>query len=113
MGTLVSQPVTKDQLKDADKAKFESHVKRYEELCLASYSQTKSGVIKKNLLPRSQHITFLADPQGLQDMNKAMYQTMINHSTVLTTTIQNCLIETFKKGTEDGYVGLTYYENRR
>jgi hypothetical protein len=31
------QPITKDQLKDSDKAEFEAHMKHYEELCLASY----------------------------------------------------------------------------
>jgi hypothetical protein len=57
-------PATTDQRKDADKAEFEAHMKRYEELCLVSYSQATSGVIKKNLLPGPQHITFSADPQG-------------------------------------------------
>jgi hypothetical protein len=45
------QPVTRDQLKDVDKAELEAHMKQYEELCLASYGQTKSGVFKKNPLP--------------------------------------------------------------
>jgi hypothetical protein len=31
------QAITRDQLKDADKAEFEDHMKHYEELCLASY----------------------------------------------------------------------------
>jgi hypothetical protein len=56
------QPVTRDQLKDADKSEFEAHMKRYEELCLASYAQNKSGVIKKNPRLGPQHITFSADP---------------------------------------------------
>jgi hypothetical protein len=68
------QTITRGQLKDADKAKFKSHIKNSEELCLASYGQTKGGVYKKNPLPTPQQITFLADPQGLQDMmNKAMH----------------------------------------
>jgi hypothetical protein len=63
-------------------------MKRYEELCLASYGQTKSGVIKKTPLPGPQHIIFSVDPQGLQDMmNKATHQTMINQSTGLTNTL--------------------------
>jgi hypothetical protein len=41
------QPITKDRLKDSDKAELEAHMKHYEELCLASYGQTKSGVLKK------------------------------------------------------------------
>jgi hypothetical protein len=108
------QPVSKDQLKDADKAKFKTHMKRYEELCFASYGQTKSRVYKKNPLPMPQHITFSADPQGLQDMmNKAMHQTMIDQSKVLANTIQNCLTETLKKGTEEGYMRPTYFQPRR
>jgi hypothetical protein len=55
---------------------------------LASYDQTKSGVYKKNHLPSPQHVTFLADRQGIQAMmNKAMHQTMIDQSKVLTNTI--------------------------
>jgi hypothetical protein len=59
------QTVTRDQLKDADKAEFEAHMKRYEELCLPSYGKTKGGVYKKNPLPTPHQITFSADPQGL------------------------------------------------
>jgi hypothetical protein len=33
----IVQPITKDQLKDSNKAELESHMKHYEELCLASY----------------------------------------------------------------------------
>jgi hypothetical protein len=44
------QAITKDQLKDTDKAEFEAHIKHYEELCLASYNETKSGIFKKNPL---------------------------------------------------------------
>jgi hypothetical protein len=107
------QPVTRDQLKDADKIEFEAHMKRYKELCLASYGQTKRGVFKKNPLPAPQHIIFLADPQGLQDMmNKSMHQTMIDQSTILANTIQNCLTETLKKRIEEGYVGPAYFQPR-
>jgi hypothetical protein len=81
---------------------------------LASYGQTKGGVYKKNPLPAPQHITFSANPQGLQDMiNKAMHQTMIDQSKVLANTIQNCLTEMLKKGTEEGYVGPAYFQPRR
>jgi hypothetical protein len=31
------QAITRDQLKDTDKAEFEAHMRHYEELCLASY----------------------------------------------------------------------------
>jgi DNA polymerase I-like protein with 3'-5' exonuclease and polymerase domains len=82
------QPITKDQLKDLDKAELEAYMKHYEELCLASYGQTKSGVFKKNPLPTPKQVTFSADPEGLQDMmTKAMHQTMIDQSKVFANTI--------------------------
>jgi hypothetical protein len=50
-------------------------MKHYEELFLASYSQIKSGLFKKNPLSMPKKITFSADPEGLQDiMTKAMHQ---------------------------------------
>jgi hypothetical protein len=52
------QPITKDQLKDSGKAELEAYMKHYEELCLASYGQTKSGVFKKNPLPTPKQFTF-------------------------------------------------------
>jgi hypothetical protein len=60
------QPITKDQLKDSEKAELEAHMKCYEELCmncyeelcLASYGQTKSGVFKKNPLPMPKQSPF-------------------------------------------------------
>jgi hypothetical protein len=42
------QAITKDQLKDTDKVEFEAHMKHYEELCMASYDQTKGGLFNKN-----------------------------------------------------------------
>jgi hypothetical protein len=77
------QPITKDHLKDSDKAELEAHMKHYEELCLASYGQTKSGVFKKNPLPTPKQVTFSANPEWLQDMmTKAMHQIMIDQSKV-------------------------------
>jgi hypothetical protein len=73
------QPITKDQLKDSDKAELEAYMKHYEELCPTSYGQTKNGVFKKNPLPTPKQVTFSVDPEGLQDMmTKAMHQMMID-----------------------------------
>jgi hypothetical protein len=84
------QPITKDQLKDSDTDELEVYMKHYEELCLASYGQTKSGVFKKNPLSTPKQVSFSADLEGLQDMmTKAMHQTMIDQSKVFTNTIQN------------------------
>jgi hypothetical protein len=89
-------------------------MKHYEELCLASYCQTKSGVFKKNPLPTPKQVTFSADPEGLQDMmNKAMHQTIIDQAKVLANIIQNCLTETLKEGAEGGYLGPAYFQPNR
>jgi hypothetical protein len=40
------QTITRDQLKDTDKAEFEDNMRHYEELCLASYGQTKNENFK-------------------------------------------------------------------
>jgi hypothetical protein len=82
------QLITKDQLKDSDKAELEAYMKHYEVLCLASYGQTKSGVFKNNPLPTPKQATFLVDAEGLQDMmTKDMHQTMIDQSKVFVNTI--------------------------
>jgi hypothetical protein len=108
------QPITKDQLKDSDKAELEAHMKHYEELCLASYCQTKSGVFKKNPLPTPKQVTFSADPEGLQDMmTKAMHQTMIDQSMVFVNTIQNAIIDALKQGAAGGYLGPAYYQPKQ
>jgi glutamine cyclotransferase len=60
------QPITKDQLKDSDKAELEAYMKHYEELYLASYGQTKSSVFNKNPLSTLKQVTFSADPEGLR-----------------------------------------------
>jgi hypothetical protein len=106
--------ITKDQLKDRDNAEFEAHMKHYEEICLASYGHTKSGIFKKNPLPTPKQVTFSADPDGLQDMmTKAMHQMMIDQYKVFTNTIQNCLTEALKKGAEGGYLGPAYFQPNR
>jgi DNA polymerase I-like protein with 3'-5' exonuclease and polymerase domains len=104
------QPITKDLLKDSDKAELEAYMKHYEELCLASYGQIKSGVFKKNPLPTPKQVTFSADLEGLQDMmTKAMHQTMIDQSKVFANTIQNAIIDALKKVAEGGYLRPAYY----
>jgi hypothetical protein len=108
------QPITKDHLKDSDKAELEVHMKHYEELYLASYGQTKSGVFKKNTLPTRKQVTFSDDPEGLQDMmTKAMHQTMIDQSKVFTNTIQNAIIDALKKGAEGGYLRPAYCQPKQ
>jgi hypothetical protein len=108
------QAITRDQLKDTDKAEFEAHMRHYEELCLASYGQTKGGVFKKNPLQTPKQVTFSADPEGLQDMmTKAMHQIITDQSKVFTNTIQNAIIDALKKGAEGGYLGPAYFQQNR
>jgi hypothetical protein len=108
------QPITKDHLKDLEKAELEAHMKHYEELCLASYGQTKSGVFKKNSLPTPKQVTFSVDPEGLQDMmTKSMHQTMIDQSKVFANTIQNAIIDALKQGAEGGYLGPAYFQPKQ
>jgi hypothetical protein len=108
------QAITKDQLQDTDKAEFEAHMKHYEELCLASYGQTKNEIFKMSSLPTPKQVTFLADPKSLQDMmTKAMHQTMIDQAKVVANTVQNSLIEALNKGAEGGYLGPVYFQPNR
>jgi hypothetical protein len=105
------QVVTKYQLKDTDKAEFKAHMKHFEELCLASYGQTKGGVFKKNPLPTPQQVTFSANPEARQDMmTKVMHQTMIYQAKVFANTVQNSLIEALIEGAQGGYLGPAYFQ---
>jgi hypothetical protein len=103
------QVTTKDQLKYANKAEFEAHMKHYEELCLASYGWTRSGIFKKCPLQTPKQVTFSADPEALQDMmTKVMHQMMIDQAKVLASTIPDSLIEELKKGVEGVYLRPAY-----
>jgi hypothetical protein len=58
------QAITRDQLKDTDKAEFEGHMRHCEELCLSSYGQTNNGIFKKSPLPTPKQATFSVDPES-------------------------------------------------
>jgi hypothetical protein len=101
-------------MKDSDKAELEAHMKHYEELCLASYGQTKSGVFKQSPLPMPKQVNFSADPEGLQDMmTKVVHQIMIDQSKVFANTIQNVIIDALKQGAEGGFLGPTYFQPKQ
>jgi hypothetical protein len=85
-------------------------VKHFEELCLASYGRTKSGIFKKNPLQTPKQVTYSADPEALQDMmTKAMHQMMIDQTKVFANTVQNSLIEALRKGV-GGYLRPAYFQ---
>jgi hypothetical protein len=82
-------------------------MRHYEELCLASYGQTKNRIFKKSLLPAPKQVTFPADHESLQDMmTKAMHHTMIDQAKVFADTVQNSLIEALKKEQKEATWGL-------
>jgi hypothetical protein len=107
------QAITRDQLKDAHKTKFEAHM-HYEELCLTSYGQTKGGIFKKSSLPTPKQVTFSADSESLSDMmTKATHQTTIDQAKVFANTFPNSLIEALNKGAEGVYLGPAYFQPNR
>ena len=88
-------------------------MEEYRQLCLKSFSVNRSGkVIQKQdlLLPRQ--VTFDPNPGKLQDMvNTAINHALINHSSVLSNTVYNAVVRTFKEGqTPPFYVGLAYHQ---
>jgi hypothetical protein len=100
------QPINNDELK----VEFEAHMRHHEELCLASYGQTKSGVFEKSPLPAPKKVIFSADPKGHQDMrSKAKHQTMMDQSKVFKNTVHNAIIDALKQGAEGGYLGPAYF----
>jgi hypothetical protein len=59
-----AQVITRDLLKDIYNVEFKTHMRHYEELCLASYGQTKNEIFKKSLCPR---------------LSKSHSQSILNH----------------------------------
>ena len=75
-------------------------MEEYKQLCLKSLSMNKSGeVIQKQDLPMPRQVTFDPNPGKLQDMvNTIINHALINHSNVLSNTIYNVVVQTFKVG---------------
>jgi hypothetical protein len=73
----------------------------------------KSGqVIQKQDLPLPRQVTFDPNPGKLQEMvNSAVNHALINHSNVLSNTVHNAVIRTFKEGqASHHYVGPAYHQ---
>jgi hypothetical protein len=105
--------VSEEDLKEEQKQAMEKTIEEYRQLCLKSFSLNKSGqVIQKQdlLLPRQ--VTFDSSPGKLQEMvNSAVNHALINHSNVLSNTIHNAVIRTFKEGqVSPHYVGPAYHQ---
>jgi hypothetical protein len=105
--------VTEEDLKEEQKQAMERAIEEYRQLCLKSFNLNKSGqVIQKQDLPFPRQVTFYSNPGKLQEMvNSAVNHASINHSNVLSNTVHNVVIRTFKEGqASPRYVGPAYYQ---
>jgi hypothetical protein len=92
---------------------MERAIEEYRQLCLKSFSLNKSGqVIQKQDLSLPWQVTFDSNPGKLQDMvNSAVNHALINHSNVLSNTVHNAVIRTFKEGqASPRYIGPAYHQ---
>jgi len=86
-------------------------MEEYKQLCLKSFSMNRSGeVIQKQDLPMQ--VTFDSNPRKLQDkVNNDINRALINHSNVLSNTVYNAVVQTFKEGQSPPlYVGPAYHQ---
>jgi len=69
-------------------------------------------VIQKEALPAPRQITFEANPGKLQDMvDNAINRALINQASVLSNTVFNAVVRTFKEGqVPPNYVGPAYHQ---
>ena len=88
-------------------------MEEYKQLYLKSFSMNRSReVIQKQDLPMPRQVTFDPNPGKLQDMvNTIVNHALINHSNVLSNTIYNAMVWTFKEGqTPPLYAGPAYHQ---
>jgi hypothetical protein len=88
--------ISEEDLKEEQKQAMEN----YRQLCLKSFSLNRSGeVIQKQDLPLPRQVTFDSNPGKLQEMvNSVVNHVLINHSNVLSNTVHNAVVRTFKEG---------------
>jgi len=106
-------PVTEANLRDEQKQAMAKAMEDYKQLCLKSFNINRSGkVIQKEALPAPRQITFEANPGKLQEMvDSAVNRALINQSGVLSNTVFNVVVRTFKEGqVPPSYVGPTYHQ---
>jgi hypothetical protein len=104
--------ISKD-LKEEQKQAMKNAMEDYRQLCLKSFSLNRSGeVIQKQDLSLPRQVTFDSNPGKLQEMvNFAVNHALINHSNVLSNTIHNAVVRTFKEGQVPPlYVGSAYHQ---
>jgi hypothetical protein len=91
----------------------EEDLKEEQKLCLKSFSLNRSGeVIQKQDLSLPRQVTFDSNPGKLQEMvNSAVNHALINHSNVLSNTVHNAVVRTFKEGQVPPlYIGPAYHQ---
>ena len=104
--------ITEADLKEEQKQAMENAMEDYRQLYLKSFSLNRSGeVIHKQDLSLPRHVTFDSNPGKLQEMvNSAINHALINHSNVLSNTIYNAVVQSFKEGQAPSlYVGPAYH----
>jgi len=102
-----------EDLKEDQKQAIEKAIEDYRQLCLKSFSLNRSGeVIQKQDLSLPQQVTFDSNPSKLQEMvNSAVNHALINHSNMLSNTVHNVVVRTFKEGqVPPHYVGPAYHQ---
>jgi hypothetical protein len=105
--------ISEEDLKEDQKQAMEKAIENYRQLCLKSFSLNRSGeVIQKQDLSLPRQVTFDSNPGKLQEMvNSAINHALINHSNVLSNTVHNAVVRTFKEGqVPPHYVGPSYHQ---
>jgi len=106
-------PVTEANLRDEQKQPIAKAMEDYKQQCLRSFSINRSGeVIQKEALSAPRQVTFEANPGKLQDMDdNAINHALINQAGVLSNTVFNVVVRTFKEGQlPPNYVGPVYHQ---
>jgi hypothetical protein len=105
--------VSEEDLKEEQKQAMEKAIEKYKQFCLKSFSLNKSGqVIQKQDLSLPRQVTFDSNPGKLQEMvNSTVNHALINHSNVLSNTVHNAVVQTFKEGqASPHYVRPAYHQ---
>jgi len=86
--------VSEADLKEEQKQAMDKAMEDYRQLCLKSFSLTRSGeVIQKQDLSLPRQVTFDSNLGKLQEMvNSAINHALINHSNVLSNTVYNAMV---------------------
>jgi len=92
--------VTEADLREEQKQAMERAMEEYRQLCLRSFTVNRSGeVIQKQELPMPRQVTFDPNRGKLQDMvDNVINRALINYSNVLSNTVYNAVVQTFKEG---------------